>query len=41
MVLADSGHFGQMVLHRQFTVYMEAEIADDGRQLTLGRVDLD
>jgi len=41
MVMADGGHFGHMVLHRQFTVYMEAEIADDGRRLNLGRIDLD
>jgi len=41
MVVTDGGHFGHMVLHRQFTVWMKAKIVDDGRWLNLGGVDLD
>ena len=34
-MVAGSRHFGHVVFHGQFTVYMEAEIADDGGRLDL------
>ena len=45
MIVAGCGHFVHVVsvcfMGGQFTVYMEAEVANDTRRLDLGRADLD